>query len=272
MPNDFGFGFGDIVDAVGTSLSDLASAIFNAVVDAVNFLFQAISFTWQVLLGNLEFQAEAWPRVQGVFNPLIIFGFGGFLGKLMDWLHGFWDALKRIFDPIICAIKAIIDYHDFLYNKYLRPVLILIQRMRSFLTLLRLLHVKWAARLDARLAEVEGRIAAVFLDVRRELNTIRGTISLFIDPFGLFDQATLALSAIRSAGDLWAVVKSVGARPLTASEQDQQKANRHYMTVAWREEQTNAAAQGLPGDFAAEDAYRLAVINAAVSGQPVPEG
>ncbi len=226
MPNGDGFGFGDIVDAIGTSLSDLAGAIFNAVVDAVNFLFQAISFTWDVLLGNLQFQETAWGRVKNFFGAIWKQGILAFLGKLWTELKKIKELLRRIFDPILCAIKAIIDYHDFLYNKYLRPVLILIQRMRSFLTLLRLLHVKWAARLDARLVEAEARIASLFLDVRRELNTIRGTISLFIDPFGLFDQATLALSAIRSAGDLVNVWWGSQTRPLTASELDSQAQDR----------------------------------------------
>lgn len=220
MPNGDGFGFGDIVDAIGTSLSDLAGAIFQAITDAVIYLFQAITFTWDVLLGNLEFQQTAWGKVKDFFGAVWKQGILAFLGKLWTELKKLKDLLRKIFDPVLCAIKAIIDYHDFLFNKYLRPVLVLIQRLRSFLTLLRLLHVKWAARLDARLVEIEGRIASLFLDVRRELNTIRGTLSLFLDPFGLFDQGRLLLSNLRSIGDLWRGLHSSQERPLAASEQD----------------------------------------------------
>ncbi len=226
MSNGDGFGFSDVLDAINSSLSDLSTVIFNAILDAVAFLFDAVAFTWQVLIGNLNFQEGAWARVKGFFGAVFIAGFGKFLGALWNEIKKIKDLLRRIFDPILCTLEAIIRYEQTLFDLYIRPLLILIQRLRSALVLLRLLHVKWAGRLDARLGALETKLAGSLFAVLRELNTIRQTISLFVDPFGLFNPVVLFSSVLRSIQDFWNALHVAQERPLAASELDQQAADR----------------------------------------------
>ncbi len=220
MPNGAGFGFGDVLDALGSALQDLTLAILDSLVAIINFLFELAAFTWEILLAVANFLWGFFSRVLHFFRAIWKLGFHGVVGKLWSAFRTLRDFLHRILDPVISRIHDIIDYETRLFNTYLRPALNLIQRLRTSLVLFRLLHVKWAARLDARLAQIEGRIGTLGLGTLRELNTIRNYLSLILDPFGLFNPFIYVQSALRSITDLWNALHNAQERPLFASEQD----------------------------------------------------
>ncbi len=230
MPNG-GFGFSDIIDAIGSGLSDLGLVILNALIDVVNFLLAVASFIYQVLLVLLNFLGKAFPAIGSFFKWLVTTGFKDFLSKAWREFLALKDLIRRILDPVLQLLRRYRDYLDHAFNLYLRPILKTIQSLRSALTLLRLLHFKFAARLDSRLADIEGRLAGVFLDIRRQFNVIGNYLNLILDPLGLFNPFTFGASIVRSAKDLWSVVVGFGARPLTASESDAIARNNAFVPV-----------------------------------------
>ncbi len=227
MPNgDQGFGFGDIEGAIGSAIQSLAGIILQTLSAAVGFLLDITAFIWQVLLAVVHFLSKAFPALRQFLSAFWTKCLKRIIGCLWDVYKRTKEFLTRIFGPILCAIKAIIDYEERLFNIYLRPILNIISRFRQLLVVFRILHFKFAARLDRRLAELQSRIGSLGLATLRELNQIRSYLQLLMDPFGLFNPATLLASVVRTVGDLWAVLKSVGQRPLFASELEDQKRNR----------------------------------------------
>lgn len=220
MPNGLGFSLGDIIDTVSSGLTSLFDFVIQALVDAVNFLFIVADFILELIKSIVSFLERAFTALRNFFRSLWHLGFRGFLSKLWGAFTSIKTFLHGILDPIIRAIRLVIAYQQYLFNLYIRPIFNLIQHMRSLLVFLRLLHVKWAARLDARLAEIEGKISSLALVGLRELNTVRQYLSLILDPFGLFNPAVFVASAIRSITDLVNAFWSSQQRPLTASELD----------------------------------------------------
>jgi len=212
--------FGDVADFVSEAVQASVQAVLGIIDSFASSFVRALGF----LSGSIDTVAVSQTRqktsLDGLFSHLWRVGFSGILGKIWAFITRLKDFLKRIFGPILCVIQAIIDYEEALYNQFIRPLLILLQRVRSALVLLRLLHVRWAGRLDARLARLESKLAGSLFAVLRELNSIRQTISLFIDPFGLFDQAKLLVSNLRSLPELWNALHVAQERPLAASELD----------------------------------------------------
>ncbi len=212
--------FGDTIDAIGAAISNTASAIFVALKTLADWVIDAFKFVLKVLSVIIRFIVHQFRSIGAFFKHLWQGGFKDFIHKLWKWAKDLKRLAHDVFDPIICAIKVLIDYEDALFNFYLRPLLNLIQHIRSFLALLRLLHVKWAARLDARLFAIETRLANSMLNIRRELNTVRNYISLILNPFGLFNPVVLVNSIYSSIGDIWNALHVAQERALGASELD----------------------------------------------------
>jgi hypothetical protein len=207
-----------ILDTFSASIGDATATILGGVGAAVQQI-QAIAGELRNGFRSLtDFVKGFFGKVLAALRHLHLGGFKSFLSHLWGWARKVVDLLRKVLDPIICAIKAIIDYENTIFNLYLRPILELLQRVRSTLVLLRLLHVKWAARLDDRLVHIEQAIANLGLATLRELNQLRTYINLLLDPTGLFNPATFLLSAITNIEQLWAALKNVGSRALGASE------------------------------------------------------
>ncbi len=227
-----GFGPADFGDEANAAATDTALAIAGGLLTTLG----AFAGEIQALRGALDqlgsFLRDLFGRVLKVLRHLHLGGFRSFLRHLWDWSRKLADLIRRVLGPIICTIQAIIDYENTLFDTYLRPILILLQRVRSALVLFRLFHLKFASRLDARLAELEAKLVSSFLLVLREINTLRQTLSLFIDPFGIFNPQVIAGAVLRSIGDIWNALHVIQERPLAASERDAQGTDKHLFTRA----------------------------------------
>lgn len=222
----FGFGFGDIIDQFASTANDVLNSLLGILTDFANYLFSVLLFFGNLFKTLFDFLGRLVKSIRDFFKHLWQQGWRGVVAEIWGFAKKLFGILKRIFGPIICALQAVIVYEENLFNLYLRPVLLLIQHARSFLVLLRFLHLKFAARLDARLSALEAKIQGSFFAVLREINTVRQTFALFIDPFGLFNPVVLFNSIYRSIGDLWNALHVAQERPLSASELESQGQDR----------------------------------------------
>jgi hypothetical protein len=183
----------------------------------------------------------------------------GEAGKIWDHLKGifqdigtaladFWTKhLKGILDKIIGAIKKV---HDKL-NKILKPLQKWLQRIRNFyinhilkwellaiqiisavrlwLTLLRLLHVKWAAQLDKDLQKIQGYITDTITPVVSTLNEISTILGLAIDPLGFISKSFMLGSLTNSLADVKKAAGYGSARLVFPDEKAQEKATSNAM-------------------------------------------
>jgi hypothetical protein len=146
----------------------------------------------------------------------------------------------------------------------------LIQRIRQFLSVLRIFHVKWAQALDDKLLSLQGKITTTIEAVRGVLNTIINWIALVTDPSMIIRRNTLGAWLLSHLGLVKRVVGYGGNKPINAADQKSLDAARtRYYTA---NVQTHLQALALTGptqqDLDERAAARAALEKA--TGAPLP--
>jgi hypothetical protein len=95
----------------------------------------------------------------------------------------------------------------------------MIQTIRRFLSILRLLHIPFATQLDAALADVQNRIKQQIAFVRQIFNEIINTLAIVLDPTLLVTRNVLGGSLLRNLGAVKRIVGYGSNRALTPNEQ-----------------------------------------------------
>lgn len=233
MPNgDSGGGFdlGGLLDLLLGSIIDVINAIIGFLQDLISVLAQALNF---LLTGEQNIFGFAFQSVEQVWQSL---------QKLMDrlWRQVILVALKRLWD-LYQKIKVWADklrrwldrFHQ-LQRQYqlqaLRRIINLIQRARQILVIFRLLHFKFATKLDNWLSKIEGTITSHVFNLEKKTNEIITWIDLIFDPQALMRQLTLAQSLYRYIRGLRGVLGIPESRPTTSEEETANAQDRGMLT------------------------------------------
>jgi len=234
MPNGDGGGGGFDFGGLFGGILDTLVAIIQAIIDFLNQLVQVLV---QVL--NFLFAGE-----QAIFG----FSFKG----LTDTLKGITHILDKIFKEYVLAalkhlwdlyqkirrwvqkLKNWLDKFHALQRKYnvlaLKRVINLIQRVRKVLVIFRLLHLKFATRLDHWLAGIEGTLIKREFEIAAKTNEIIGWINFIADPTKLFRLSPLAQSIYRYLRGLRGALGIPESRALAVDEQTRQSQDRALLT------------------------------------------
>lgn len=104
------------------------------------------------------------------------------IAKALEWVikHGIPDLLK--------IIRQLRQWLAMVYQKYIRPVLIYLQYVRRVLFILELLHVKFAAKLDAWLGQIQNVLLTPFFYLARSVNGIATWVNLIVTAGGLIQR------------------------------------------------------------------------------------
>jgi hypothetical protein len=124
-----------------------------------------------------------------------------------------WRELQRVhrwlqdtFGPVLRFLEKVRATIFDLYTKYVRPVFDVIDAIRATLRALAALHVPFARRLEAWLADLEDRLLAPIRFVMQKVNEIIYWVNRIIDLNGFFQRVTLIESMWKYVGDSWAVL------------------------------------------------------------------
>src|SRR6266849_2216934 len=146
-----------------------------------------------------------------------------YVKKAITWLASHYQKLrawlKRTITPIIKRLEKIKKWYDTHILKQQLRMLQMIQTMRRFLGILRVFHVKWAAKLDGTLADLQNRIEQSIAIVRGTLNQIITTLALVLDPALLITRNVLSASLLSNLGAIKRIFGCGDNRILSASEQ-----------------------------------------------------
>jgi hypothetical protein len=118
------------------------------------------------------------------------------LKPIGQWLDAAYQRLRAFYESVIAPVKdwldRIVATVRGIYDTLFRPILTAIDGLRRVLELLRLLHVQWAAQLDAELAALEDKIAKPILAIIQFVNGIQNTIDRYILTLdNLFQRVTM---------------------------------------------------------------------------------
>lgn len=189
-------------------------------------------------------------RTADAIEPLEGGGFGKVLKRIAEAGRRVWDRLKDWVLPIVKFLKRVRELLDFIFEKFVRPILMLIQHIRQFLLLLRLLHIKWAEDLDRVLRQVQAEIAKPFEIVRKQLNGVLDVLELVLHPGGWLSVGPLF-------GAIWRDIGLI-ARMMNMARRDGVKDGdpatvRHYSSFLSRSDVQARALLNARGEFDSYD-------------------
>lgn len=251
---------GPILDLIfGSSVQDQINNLTNNLRSLGSFLSGAL----KLIKG---FFGALWKFLKRAWNDYIkkaIQWLGDHVRKLRDWL-------KRTIGPIIKRLQKIKKWYDEHILKQQLRMLKMIQTIRFFLGILRLFHVKWAAKLDQSLADLQNRIVETINVVRGTLNQIINTLAIAFDPTMLITSNVLAASLLGNLGAVKRIFAFGGNRIITASEQLTMDFNRtRYQKASVQNHVATVVSTGpTQQDQAERKAARSALSTA--TGAPLP--
>jgi hypothetical protein len=260
---DFLGGIGSIFGQLSQIISQLFIILWNAMLQLFVFLYNTLVAVVNAIVAVFKnvgkFFARAWtdylkPAVRGLFDHVI---------RLFDRLH-------RLLAPLLKWIQKIRKWYD----THILPILLkqiqMIQRVRQFLAVLRVFHVKWAQTLDDKLLRVQSKITLTVEAVRGYLNQIINWIALVTDPGMIIRRNTLGAWLLSHVGGLKRIVGYGGNRPVTSDEQKaMDKAHALYFTTTVQDHVTALSLTGLTDDdLARREAVRRALASATGAALP----
>lgn len=189
---------GDLLDGIFGFLGDTNVAALDAFVLWLYGLIVEVFFVlYQIDFALAQFQWGLFETAQKLFKHI-------WENVIKGVLLGIWAAIKRSqiwndlrHGKILQFLTDLRKLLDKLFATYVRPILILLQRVRQFLLLLRLLHINIAVKLDAYIAQLEAQIAGAFLTIRGTLNNVVDLANILADPTLLLRKPTLLASLRR---------------------------------------------------------------------------
>jgi len=217
--------FGGIIDSL--------VGIINAIIAALVFLFNLLVAVFQFLYAALVAIANA--LVTGI--KLIARGFAHVISDIVHgrFLHLFQDYLdlKAKLTAWLAPVLRILHRIKAIFDKFVLAPLLryinLIQQMRKFLVVFRILGFKWAKKLDAQLADMERRVVQNVLVLESWINFAISAVSLIMDPSLIMRKNFLLASLLSFLGAVKRVVFFGWNRTPTADETKQMQQGRQLL-------------------------------------------
>lgn len=193
-------------DLLGGIFDFLGGGISSALASFVDFLYQLIVSVFQVLYQLLGFVVQffgtVFKAIANFFDKLWNGFFKGIFTKVWNALKAAHSWLEAKLGPVVKYLQHLRDVLQRYFNLYIRPILLFIQRVRQFLQILTALHIGFAQKLDAYLAQVQAKIVQSFAVVIGTINTLTNVANALMDPTALLRKPALLLSIRRQIPSL----------------------------------------------------------------------
>lgn len=173
-------------------------AIISAVIEVVKLVVGVAetvgTFIWKTTQDAIQGLASAstwlWGHAKDFFTSIfkglktVVDTVAKGFKTLIDDYKAFKDKLDNFLKPLLKIYKTV----NSIWKNYVQPifngVMKWIHRIRSILGLLKVLHVGWASKLDAWVAQFQAKVIQVDLQLLGYLREVGGFINLAFDPLG----------------------------------------------------------------------------------------
>jgi hypothetical protein len=196
-----------IFDSISSALSNVTVYL----IQIVGYLQAALAYVWEVLQAVANWLLAAVQKIGAWLKNLWQGGFKGLFGRLLNLYKQVHDWLELRLRPIIDFLKNVKAWWDRYYRQHILPMINLIQKIRRYLLILRLLHVKFATTLDNWLLKYEQALNKIFGTVHGALNQIIDWLNLATNPTGL---GRLVLVSVATRRTIGAITRAVTGLPL----------------------------------------------------------
>lgn len=135
---------------------------------------------WSLMNAIAKLLAAISGAITGIVKPA--------WDKTKDSRQAHQNVVQKILTGILRAIRTAQAILRDIYQRFIRPVLIVLQQIRRILFILRLFHVKFAAQLDGILGRIQSKFIAPYLYVLRTINGIGNWVNLVITARGVIQR------------------------------------------------------------------------------------
>ena len=229
------------VNAAIGGLYSVDAAVAEAAFGGLSAIWGALENVWTWLGGVFS---NLWNMITNVLRWIM----HTLLPDLVRWVNEIRAKITLWLQPLIKLIKFEMAWLDMVYQNIIKPMLLLIQRLRSMLVVFRLLHIGWATSLDQWLASLENRISAAFIQARQDIGVLANWINYVIDPTGLFNLPLLLLSQLQTLPQLWAALANIPSVAIGAVDAQTQATSAASGTQANVLSEMNGRAGGATAD------------------------
>ncbi len=174
---------------------DVGRMISSAINVASQALSKAIKFVFDVHHGLLH-------RFRIFLKDITAGGWKGVIPGIIRKIGELRARILKLLDPLIRYLERARRFWDLTFNLYLRPILVLIEQVRSALVVFRIFGLKFAQALDGYAADLEARIFKLSHDQRIAINRILTFLDLLVDPPGLINARVFLGNLGRSIDDI----------------------------------------------------------------------
>jgi hypothetical protein len=185
--------------------------VIATLVQAINAIIAALQFLWQLLVLVFQFLYNALVAIVNALIKVVQIVVRGFIHFFTTILPNF---LKRLYQDYIDlkakitawlqpVLRILLRIRQLFQQYVLAPLLRtinLIQHLRQFLVIFRLLGFKWAARLDNYLSKLEQQLVQNVLVIQAWINLAISVLDLIIDPSMILRKNFLLASLLSFLG------------------------------------------------------------------------
>lgn len=220
-----------------TGLEIAGKFLLQAVVYSVHLLW---AFAVAVKNGFIEFAGGAVKVFRNAFKLtrlLYTDVVKPFALKFWKFIDSVQRTLQRVLKPIFKFLYFVRSELLKFYDRWMRPVLDIIGHVRATLRVLASLHLEFARKLDAKLAQLEELIDRPFRLVLRKLNEVINIVNRVVTADGLFQRLALIRSLERDLKFTWRVLVNGRSKPLTDDDFEglRKAANKHTFEQVLRD-------------------------------------
>jgi hypothetical protein len=201
-------------DLLGSIFSYLGGTFASALESFVVWLYQLVVIVFQVLWQTIfivaQFFVKVFSAVANFFERLWNGFFKSIFTKVWNAVRAAQQWLETKLRPVIEFLKKLRKLEEIYFNRYIRPMLVLIQHVRQYLQILSLLHIRLAQKLDAYLAQLQAKLVQSFGTIVGALNTLINITNALADPTYLLRKPLLLISIRRQ---IPALIHALTGRP-----------------------------------------------------------
>jgi hypothetical protein len=213
-PSQFFSGIIDTLVAIINAIIAALVYLFNLLVAVFQFLYAAVVAIAQALVAGIKVIAKGFAHV---ISDIV---HGRFLHLFQDYLD-LKAKLTAWLAPVLRILQRIKKIFDEFVTKPLLRYINLIQQVRKFLVIFRILGFKWAKKLDNTLVSWEQRVVQNVLVLQSWINFAISAVSLIMDPSLIMRKNFLLASLLSFLGAVKRVV-FFGANRTPSSDETKQ--------------------------------------------------
>jgi hypothetical protein len=187
-----GIGAADVNAAIDAGLSSVWAAVVGSLDGVLGLLVAGLQSALTAIGNALKAAYAVLARLAGFVLQALQSAVEGVLAGIVGVLNDVRDLLKGLYNDVIAPmVNALSGLRGRLlswYTQFIRPMLIWIQSLRQLLAILSIFHVKFAQKLDAKLADLESRITQPLFYLLAFTNGIANFMNLIVTGTYLLQQ------------------------------------------------------------------------------------